>query len=96
MSTRAFIFNNGQAGQSSISLAPIKHPNTGGTTNRPMLEKFNFMRRFTSRYPIFDATITHCVAVKNRQKKAMFCTFRPQRNEYHLYRKSENRTRFYA
>ena len=40
-----------------------------------MHEKCNFMRRFTPRFPIFDTSVTHRVAVKNRQKNAIFCTF---------------------
>ena len=33
------------------------------------------MSRFTSWFPVFDATIIHRVAAKNRQKNAIFCTF---------------------
>ena len=32
------------------------------------------MRRFTSRFPSFDATVAHRVAVKKRRKNAMSCT----------------------
>ena len=33
-------------------------------------EKCNFVRRFASRFLLFDATIAHRVAVKNQQKNA--------------------------
>src|SRR5436853_7655091 len=55
-----------------------------------MNEICNLTRRSTSRSPIIDTTITHRAAVKNWRKNAIFARFRSRREEYHLYRKSEN------
>ena len=40
-----------------------------------MHEICNFMRRFTSRSPIFDALVTHCVTVRKRQKSDFLHAF---------------------
>ena len=66
--------SNLRASRISTSFAPIKYLNIGGTTNWSVYEICNSMGRFASRSPICDATITHCVVVKNRRKNAHFCT----------------------
>ena len=41
------------------------------------------MPRFTSRFQIFDVTVTLHVAVMNSAKRQLFARFRSQRNKYH-------------